>query len=82
MSETTLQYLLGGVFFLLALIPLAIVIKHAARQARARAFVLVDRDGKVIGEISADSIQKAEPENIARLRERVRQKHDVSIRAA
>ncbi|WP_338821426.1 hypothetical protein [Bradyrhizobium septentrionale] len=82
MSEITLQYLLGGASFIAVAIPAIYLLIAVIKQARARAFVLIDREGKVVFEISAESVQRTKPDEIARLRERIRQKHDITIRAA
>jgi hypothetical protein len=82
MSEITLQYLLGGVSLVAVAIPAILLLVAVIRQARARSFVIVDPEGKVLFEISAESVQRTKPDEIARLRERIRQKHDITIRAA
>jgi hypothetical protein len=82
MSEITLQYLLGGASFVAVAIPAIYLLIAVIKQARARSFVLVDPEGKVVFEISAESVQRTKPDEIARLRERIRQKHDITIRAA
>jgi hypothetical protein len=82
MSEITLQYLLGGISFVAAAIPATYLVVSFIKQALARSFEFVDPEGKVVFEISAESVQRAKPDEIARLRERIRQKHDITIRAA
>jgi hypothetical protein len=82
MSEITLQYLLGGVSLVAVAIPAILLLVAVIKQALARSFVIVDPEGKVLFEISAESVQRTKPDEIARLRERIRQKHDITIRAA
>lgn len=82
MSMTALEYILGGVSLAAVAVPVIKLAIVVIKEARARSFVLVDNDGKIVGEISAESVQRTEPSEIARLRERIRQKHDITIRAA
>ena len=82
MSEITLQYILGAASLLAVAVPAVSLLISVIHQARARTFELVDRDGKVVGKISAESVQRTEPAETARLRERIRQKHDITVRAA
>lgn len=79
---TALEYILGGVSLAAVVVPAIKLAIAVVREARARSFVLVDGDGKIVGEISAESVQRTEPSEIARLRERIRQKHDITVRAA
>jgi hypothetical protein len=82
MSEMSLQYLLGGISIFAVVIPTIMLFAAVLKQARARTFQIVDADGKVMLEISAESVQRAKPDDVARLRERIRQKHDLTVRAA
>jgi hypothetical protein len=81
MSEQTLQLVLAVVSFSTIVMPLALFGWLIRKSIYARGFQLVDRDGEIIARISADNIEKIEPGDIARLRQRVRQKHDISIRS-
>jgi hypothetical protein len=81
MSEGTLQLVIGIASILAIVTPLVLFGSLVAKSLRAGAFELVDRNGDIITKISADTLKSIEPSEIARLRERIRQKHDVSIRA-
>jgi hypothetical protein len=44
-----------------------------------RSIVFVDKDGLVVKEITADSVQRIDTEELVSLHDRIRQKHDITI---
>jgi hypothetical protein len=52
------------------------------REAFPRAIRVIDSEGNVIGTISAESVQKSDASELARLHERIRREHHVTTEAA
>lgn len=79
MTELLVMRLLGIFSFAAVLIPVAKLGYRIWKQSNPRSIVFVDTDGHVVKEITADSVQHMDPEELKSLHERIRRKHDLTI---
>lgn len=82
MSEMVLQLILGLMSAVAVIFPVGRLVRVLIKEAFPKSIKLVDSEGTVLGEISAASVQQADTENLVRLHERIRHRHDVATRAA
>ena len=81
MSEMTLLYLLGTVSVSAVLFPLVAWAYTVYREIFSDRYVVLNERGQVIGEISANIVQR-DPRELTKLRERIEQSEHVDVRAA
>lgn len=79
MTELVVMRILGLFSAAAAVIPLVKLGLRVWQLSRPRSIVFVDRDGLVVKEITADSVFRIDPDELASLHERIRQKHDLTI---
>lgn len=60
-------------------IPVAILAFRVWQNSSPRSIVFIDRDGKVVKEITADSVKELDTRELVSLHERIRHKHDITI---
>jgi hypothetical protein len=82
MSEDTVLKL-GAVFSALAfIVPMARLMWTIWATARPRTLIFMDHEGHVVKEISADSVPEIDNRELVDLHNRIRQKNDITVRAA
>ena len=79
MTESEVMRLLG-IFSLVAVVfPIAKLGYRIWRSSVPQSIVFVDKDGNVVKEITADSVQRMDTDELVSLHDRIRQKHDLTI---
>jgi hypothetical protein len=66
----------------LILVPLGVLIRDLFVAAFPRRFVITDEKGKVVGEISADTVMHDDSTELRRLHHRIRQRYNEPTAAA
>jgi len=79
MTELEVMRALGIFSFLAVVIPIAKLGFRIWKNSVPASIVFVDKDGYVVKEITADSVQKMDTEELVSLHDRIRQKHDITI---
>lgn len=70
MSEMKLQFILGIAGVLAFIVPVALLIRELWKETFPRSVLIIDQAGNVLGEISAESVQKVRASDMAELHER------------
>jgi len=70
---THLQSIAGFIAFAAVVVPISIFIRDLYKLALPHSVIITDKNGDVLGEISAESVTKSDANELARLHERIRQ---------
>jgi hypothetical protein len=81
MSEMTLLYILKWASAFAFVLPLIAFAYTFIRDVFSSSFVIVDDNGHVLGQITAETVQR-DPKELEELQRRIRQSGHVNIRAA
>lgn len=79
MTEVEVMRLLTVFSAAAMIVPAAILVFRIWQNSRPRSIVFIDKDGTVVKEITADSVQKLDTNELVRLHDRIRRNHDITI---
>ncbi|WP_338830168.1 hypothetical protein [Bradyrhizobium sp. 27S5] len=79
MTELEVMRALGIFSFIAVIFPIVKLAFGIWKNSVPRSIVFVDKDGYVVKEITAESVQKMDTKELVSLHDRIRQKHDITI---
>jgi hypothetical protein len=79
MTELEVMRVLEFVSGAAVAVPVAILAFRVWQNSTPRSIVFVDREGKVVKEITADSVQRLDTNELVRLHDRIRRNNDITI---
>ncbi|MBR0875257.1 hypothetical protein JQ633_33195 [Bradyrhizobium tropiciagri] len=79
MTEVEVMRLLSAFSLGAVIIPTAILAFRIWQNSTPKSIVFIDSDGVVVKEITADSVQKLDTDELVSLHDRIRRNHDITI---